>query len=67
MSKEKVVKLSNRGGAREGSGRPKGLTKVKISVSVDEEVFNKASEKWGGKTSPLIERLLRDYLKRQGS
>ena len=62
MVKKKVGKKSNRGGAREGAGRPEGRTKRKISVSVDGKTLDAALEKWGGKTSPLVEKLLRDYL-----
>lgn len=58
---KKVGNKSKRGGKREGSGRPEGLTKKKISVSVDEQTLDSALAKWGGKTSPLIEKLLRDY------
>ena len=59
---KKVGKESNKGGARPGAGRPVGQTKAKVSVSVDEETLNAALQKWGGKLSPLVEKLLRDYL-----
>ena len=59
---KKVGKESNLGGARPGAGRPAGQTKSKVSVSVDEETLKAALEKWGGKLSPLVEKLLRDYL-----
>ncbi len=59
---KKVGKESNRGGARKGAGRPHGQTKVKISISVDEKTLNKALDKWGGKTSPLVEKLLQSYI-----
>jgi len=59
---KKVGKESKRGGAREGAGRPEGQTKSKVSVSVDADVLEKALGKWGGKLSPLVEKLLRDYL-----
>jgi hypothetical protein len=58
---KKVGNKSNRGGAREGAGRTPGQTKEKISVSVDAQVLRKALDKWGGKTSPLVEKLLQDY------
>ena len=61
-ARKKVGKESNRGGAREGAGRPEGITKTKTSVSVDTEVLDTALAKWGGKLSPLVEKLLRDYL-----
>jgi hypothetical protein len=60
---KKVGNKSNRGGPREGAGRPEGQTKEKISVSVDREVLAKALKKWKGKKSPLIEKLLHDYAK----
>lgn len=59
---KKVGKESKRGGARKGSGRPTGQTKKKISISVDEEVLEKALLKWEGKASPLIEKLLQSYM-----
>lgn len=59
---KKVGLKSKRGGAREGSGRPEGQTKDKISVSVDSAILFKALSKWGGKTSPLVEKLLQDYV-----
>ena len=59
---KKVGKESKRGGARNGAGRPEGVTKTKTSVSVDSDVLEKALAKWGGKLSPLVEKLLRDYL-----
>jgi hypothetical protein len=59
---KKVSNISKRGGARDGAGRPIGQTKEKISISVDSEILKRALTKWGGKTSPLIEKLLQDYL-----
>jgi len=59
---KKVGKESKRGGAREGAGRPTGQTKEKLSISVDAVVLDKALKKWGGKTSPLIEKLLQNYI-----
>lgn len=59
---KKVGKESNRGGARSGAGRPPGQTKVKTSVSVDEDTLKQALAKWDGKLSPLVEKLLRAYL-----
>jgi len=60
---KKVGNISKRGGARKNAGRPAGQTKDKISVSVDSETLYRALQKWGGKKSPLIEKLLQDYLK----
>ena len=59
---KKVGNKSNAGGVRPGAGRPPGQTKKKISISVDNEVLDKALLKWGGKTSPLVEKLLQDYI-----
>jgi hypothetical protein len=60
-SMKKVGNKSKRGGPREGAGRHPGQTKEKISVSVDAQVLRKALDKWGKKTSPLVEKLLQDY------
>lgn len=59
---KKVAPKSKKGGVRAGAGRPEGATKAKKSVSIDEEVMNKALAKWGGKLSPLLEKLLREYV-----
>lgn len=59
---KKVGIESKRGGARNGAGRPEGQTKSKVSVSIDAETLEAALAKWGGKLSPLVEKLLRDYL-----
>jgi len=59
---KKVGKESKKGGARPGAGRPAGQTKTKTSISVDEEVLAVALKKWGDKLSPLVEKLLRDYI-----
>lgn len=59
---KKVGKESKKGGARPGAGRPEGQTKKKVSVSVDEETLESALSKWGGKLSPLVEKLLRSYV-----
>jgi hypothetical protein len=59
---KKVGNKSNRGGAREGAGRPTGQTKKKISISVTGKVLEAALLKWKGKASPLIEKLLQSYV-----
>ncbi len=59
---KKIIEKSNRGGARAGAGRPEGRTKEGISATVDKDVLARALKKWKGKTSPLIEKLLRDYV-----
>jgi uncharacterized protein (DUF4415 family) len=59
---KKAGRESRRGGARPGAGRPAGQTKSKVSVSVDSDILEKALTKWGGKVSPLMEKLLRSYV-----
>ena len=59
---KKVGNNSNRGGARPGAGRPSGRTKIKTSVSIDGTTLRAALAKWDGKLSPLVEKLLREYL-----
>jgi hypothetical protein len=61
-SLKKVREKSNRGGARVGAGRkPTGLTKEKVSVTVDRETWQYALQKWRGKASRLVEMLIRQY------
>ena len=62
---KKVGKESKRGGARPGAGRPRGQTKIKTSVSIDGKTLKAALTKWDGKLSPLLEKLLREYLSEQ--
>lgn len=59
---KKVGAISKKGGARIGSGRPAGKTKVKISVSVDEDAWLAALQKWPDKPSRLVNSLLATYL-----
>ena len=59
---KKVGQESKKGGARPGAGRPEGQTKSKVSVSVDTDTLEIALNKWGGKLSPLVEKLLRNYI-----
>ena len=59
---KKVGNKSKRGGARPGAGRPAGKTKIKTSVSIDGQILRSALSKWNGKLSPLVEKLLREYL-----
>lgn len=62
MSAMKKVGIeSKKGGARQGAGRPEGKTKQKISVSVDSKLLEESLEMWKGKTSQLVEQLLKDY------
>lgn len=58
---KKVGFISKKGGARKGAGRPSGQTKTKVSVSIDSAVLQKSLEKWSGKLSPLVEKLLQSY------
>ena len=62
MSSKRKSGRTNWGGARAGSGRPRGITKAKISVNVAAENWHKAMKKWGGKGSHLVEKLLVEYL-----
>ena len=60
---KKVGNISSHGGRRAGAGRPKtGQSKQKISVSVDQQTWEKALKKWREKGSRLIDKLLRDYV-----
>lgn len=62
MSKNKITEKSNRGGRRDGAGRPAtGITKRSFSITVDNKIAEKALNKWGGKASPLVEKLMREY------
>jgi len=57
------------GGKRAGAGHPEsGVTKVKLSVSVNQSVFNRASRRWRKEAkkpmaSRLVEKLLDLYAK----
>lgn len=66
-----VIKAKERkshGGARAGAGRPASeRRKVKISVSLDPAVLSKATQKWGGSVSPLVEFLLDRFSTNQQS
>jgi hypothetical protein len=71
MSDKKVEK---RGGARPGSGRPKGSgKKTKICVSVNEENWQASLSKWKkeqsqkAKPSWLVDWLIAGYLEAKGS
>lgn len=59
---KKVGEKSKKGGVRAGAGRPPGIHKTKLSISVDSAKLASAKEKWGGKISQLMEKLLRDYV-----
>jgi hypothetical protein len=61
--KNQVGKESKRGGARPGAGRPTGITKEKISISIDSTVLRKALAMHGNKPSKVIEAALIAYTK----
>ena len=62
MSTENESKTSTHGGARAGAGRPKGVTKLKICVSVDAELWEAAVTRWDGMSSHLVDFLIRQYV-----
>jgi hypothetical protein len=51
------------GGARKNAGRPRGASKVKISVSVNEKNWRSALKSWDGTASGLIDKLIADHVK----
>jgi hypothetical protein len=62
VSNENLQNKSRRGGHRPGAGRPNtGITKTKISVTVDQRVLRRAASRWKRKLSPLVEMLLDRY------
>jgi len=53
------------GGRRPGSGRKAGTgTKRKISITVNENILERALQKWDDKTSRLFNHLLAGYVER---
>jgi hypothetical protein len=61
--KYKKSKKTKWGGPRKRAGHPKtGITKMKICVSVNRAVWQSALSLWRGKQSPLVEKLLSDYV-----
>jgi hypothetical protein len=65
MSNKIKQKKSKWGGAREGSGWPKGTgEKRKISVSVHKQNWNTALNRWKKKPSWLVDRLVLSYVRR---
>jgi hypothetical protein len=64
MSIEKKKKPSW-GGARKHAGRPRGASKMKISVSVDRENWQTALKTWNGKASGLVDELIGEYALRK--
>jgi hypothetical protein len=61
---KKVRNISNRGGARQGAGRPQGISKTKLSVSIDKTLHQQVKKKSGGNISGLVETILMDYMQR---
>ena len=65
--KPKKKKHPNWGGRRPGAGRPpSGILKKKVSVSVSAKQFEQALELWGGKASHLVDKLVGEYVDREG-
>ena len=63
MSTDKNEKIERRGGFREKAGRKKGSgTKAKICLSVTEKTWHSALNRWNGKASWLVDKLLLDYI-----
>lgn len=60
---EVKLKRKGRGGARDGAGRPSGITKKKICVSVDMKLWQHASSNWSGTASKLVELALREHFR----
>jgi hypothetical protein len=60
LSAEKHEMAENRTETRR-AGRPKGRIKKQLSITVTEETWNAACEKWQGKGSHLIDTLLHIY------
>ena len=56
------IKNEEKGG---GPGRPEGVTKAKICVSVTESVWQDALERWKGQGSDLVDRLLKRFVARK--
>lgn len=55
-------KQSARGGSRLGAGRPKGRSKTKICVSVNQTIWQSAVSIWNGSASHLVEKSLSEYV-----
>jgi hypothetical protein len=68
MSTKKTTKKSNWGGARKRAGHPKtGITKTKICISVTERIWDAALNRWNGKGSQLVDRLLARFVARKAT
>jgi len=61
-----ISNIKTRGGVRPGAGRPPGKTKIKICVSVNKAIWQSALSLWRGKGSPLVGKLLLDYVDSAG-
>lgn len=53
------------GGARPGAGRKDVKTKKKISVSVNEQIWQAALNHWQDAASRLVENLLKVYVEQK--
>jgi hypothetical protein len=63
MSNKKTEKKSQWGGARKGSGRPKGSgTKVKICVSVNADNWQTALKSSKDTASGLVDKLIANFV-----
>jgi len=66
--KRKLKKIKKWGGPRQGAGHPEtGITKTKICVSVHEDNWNTAVERWKQKPSWLVDKLILRYVQTGGS
>lgn len=62
MAMKKVIRLSNRGGARPGAGRPRGENKARLSITIDKTLYGAAKGMCGGNFSGLVESALIAYM-----
>ncbi len=66
MAMKKVTRLSNRGGARPGAGRPRGENnKARISITIDKTLYGIAKGMSGGNFSGLVETALIGHMSRR--
>jgi hypothetical protein len=65
IAMKKVIRLSNRGGARPGAGRPRGENKARISITIEKNLYGAAKGISGGNFSGLVESALVAHLARR--
>jgi hypothetical protein len=66
MSTEKLKK-KQWGGWRKGAGakpRPEGT--IKICISLNKKIWHDARRSWSGKASHLVEKLISEFVVKQG-